>query len=145
MSPMGEAGKQQFLAAALLGAWGSLGLTIAHAGEPTAKVLFRGVSTHSATGVRSLDLTAPRATMPPPEARKAAESFFPLSKRPARWAELNGRTDGERIPSRAEQLARNFHRDGLPLFRLFQSQNSLVHLGLNQKGKPGLWIVQKLH
>jgi hypothetical protein len=145
MSRMGEAGKQQYLAAALLGAWGSLGLTIAYAGEPTAKVPFRGVTAHSAAGVRALDLTPPPATAAPPAgAPKTVESFLP-SKTKAKWAGLSDPKDGERIPSRAEQLARNFHRDGLPVARLFQSKNSLFHIGLNQKGKPGLWFVQKLH
>ncbi len=48
------------------------------------------------------------------------------------------------IMSPLQTLAHNFHQEGLPMARLFENQNSLVHLGLNQKGKPGLWIVQKV-
>lgn len=48
-----------------------------------------------------------------------------------------------RIPGRVEELALRFHREGLPLARLWESKSALVSLGLNQKGKPGLWIVQK--
>lgn len=44
-----------------------------------------------------------------------------------------------------ETLAHNFHQEGLPVAKLFESNQSLVHLGLNPKGKPGLWIVHKLH
>jgi len=44
-----------------------------------------------------------------------------------------------------ETLAHNFRQQGLPVARLFENKDSLVHLGLNQKGKPGLWILHKLH
>jgi hypothetical protein len=37
------------------------------------------------------------------------------------------------------------HREGLPVARLFENKSALVHLGLNPKGKPGLWLVQKTH
>jgi hypothetical protein len=49
------------------------------------------------------------------------------------------------IMSPLETMAHNFHQEGLPMARLFENRDSLVHLGLNQKGKPGLWIVHKLH
>jgi len=44
-----------------------------------------------------------------------------------------------------EERVREFHRDGLPVARLWENKSALLHLGLNQKGKPGLWIVQKMH
>ena len=46
--------------------------------------------------------------------------------------------------SRTEVLANHFRRQGLPVARLWENNSTLVHLGLNQKGKPGLWIVQKI-
>lgn len=46
--------------------------------------------------------------------------------------------------SRPEQLARRFHREGLPVARLFESRSALVSLGLNQRGKPGIWLIQKI-
>jgi hypothetical protein len=46
--------------------------------------------------------------------------------------------------SRAEQLATRFRREGLPVARLFESHSALVSLGLNQRGKPGIWLIQKL-
>ena len=49
-----------------------------------------------------------------------------------------------RIPSRAEEFARRVHREGLPVARLWENKSALVSLGLNQRGKPGLWIVQKI-
>jgi hypothetical protein len=38
-----------------------------------------------------------------------------------------------------------FHHEGLPLARLWENKSALVSLGLNPKGKPGLWITQKTH
>ena len=45
-------------------------------------------------------------------------------------------------PSMEERL-RLARRDGLPVARLWESKSVLLHLGFNQKGKPGLWIMQK--
>jgi hypothetical protein len=45
----------------------------------------------------------------------------------------------------AEEFARRVHREGLPVARLWENKSALVSLGLNQKGKPGLWIIQKIH
>jgi hypothetical protein len=50
-----------------------------------------------------------------------------------------------RVPGRMEELARRIHREGLPVARLWENKSALVSLGLNQKGKPGLWLVQKIH
>jgi hypothetical protein len=36
-----------------------------------------------------------------------------------------------------------FHREGLPVARLWENHSALISLGLNAKGKPGLWLVQK--
>jgi hypothetical protein len=44
----------------------------------------------------------------------------------------------------AEEFARRVHREGLPVARLWENKSALVSLGLNQKGKPGLWITQKI-
>jgi hypothetical protein len=49
-----------------------------------------------------------------------------------------------RIPSRMEEIARRVHREGLPVARLWENKSALVSLGLNQRGKPGLWLVQKV-
>jgi hypothetical protein len=47
------------------------------------------------------------------------------------------------IMSPMETVVHNFHQEGLPVAKLFQNNTSLVHIGLNPKGKPGLWIVHK--
>jgi hypothetical protein len=46
--------------------------------------------------------------------------------------------------SRAEEIAHRFRHEGLPVARLFESRSALVSLGLNQRGKPGIWLIQKL-
>jgi hypothetical protein len=53
-------------------------------------------------------------------------------------------TRQERIPSRAEEFARRVHREGLPVARLWENKSALLSLGLNTKGKPGLWVMQKI-
>lgn len=42
-----------------------------------------------------------------------------------------------------QDYVQRVHREGLPVARLFENKSALVHLGLNPKGKPGLWLVQK--
>jgi hypothetical protein len=46
---------------------------------------------------------------------------------------------------RAEEFVSRVRREGLPVARLWQNNSALVSLGLNQRGKPGLWIIQKMH
>jgi hypothetical protein len=50
-----------------------------------------------------------------------------------------------RSMSGTEAFARRFHREGLPVARLWENKSALVSLGLNHRGKPGLWLVQKTH
>jgi len=146
---------------------GSLILSVAsHAGEPLTKMassivhaggnaVHDGGNARAVTGsmrvpANRLDLAPPAIPLGAPE--KADESF-PTPNRhaqavadtPARFGGVGNAIGNQGVPSHAEQLVRNFHRDGLPVAKLFQSENSLVHLGLNQKGKPGLWIVEKIH
>jgi hypothetical protein len=44
-----------------------------------------------------------------------------------------------------QSMVEHFHREGLPVARLWENHSALVSLGLNGKGKPGLWLVQKTH
>jgi hypothetical protein len=43
----------------------------------------------------------------------------------------------------AAELAQRFRREGLPIARLWQNHEAMLSVGLNQRGKPGLWLVQK--
>ncbi len=59
---------------------------------------------------------------------------------PALWTgELNFRVMGQ-----PEILARRIHREGLPVARLWETKSALLSIGLNQRGKPGLWLTQKI-
>jgi hypothetical protein len=57
-----------------------------------------------------------------------------------RNAELNFRGMSD-----AETLVRRIHREGLPVARLWDSKSALLSIGLNQRGKPGIWLTQKVH
>jgi hypothetical protein len=50
-----------------------------------------------------------------------------------------------RIRPPLAELARHLQHEGLPVARLWENNSALVHIGLNQRGKPGLWLVQKIH
>jgi hypothetical protein len=47
--------------------------------------------------------------------------------------------------SPAQAYARRVHREGVPMARLWESRSALLSIGLNQQGKPGLWLIQKIH
>ena len=49
------------------------------------------------------------------------------------------------VKGRAEELVSRVRREGVPVARLWQNNSALVSLGLNQRGKPGLWLIQKIH
>jgi hypothetical protein len=95
----------------------------------------------------TLDLQLPATQIA--AAEKAPATFPSLRRRSLGGQEqiqlsgLNSETPPARIPGRVEELALRFHREGLPIARLWENKSALVSLGLNQKGKPGLWIVQK--
>jgi hypothetical protein len=46
---------------------------------------------------------------------------------------------------RAQEFVSRVRREGLPVARLWQNNSALVSIGLNQRGKPGLWLIQKTH
>jgi len=50
-----------------------------------------------------------------------------------------------RMMSQPEIFARRVHREGLPVARLWESKSAFLSIGLNQRGKPGLWLIQKVH
>ncbi len=50
-----------------------------------------------------------------------------------------------RVRSPAQAFARRVHEEGLPIARLWQSKSAALSIGLSRKGKPGLWLTQKLH
>jgi hypothetical protein len=53
--------------------------------------------------------------------------------------------DGMHARPTIQDLVQKVHREGLPVARLFETKSALLHLGLSPRGKPGLWLVQKIH
>jgi hypothetical protein len=43
-----------------------------------------------------------------------------------------------------QEMERRVSREGLPVARLWETKTALLHLGLSPKGKPGLWLMQKV-
>jgi hypothetical protein len=82
----------------------------------------------------------PSAAFPSPRHRQT-----PSAREDIRLPELGSEGPQPRARGRAEEFVQRAHREGLPLARLWENKSALVSLGLNQKGKPGLWIIQKIH
>jgi hypothetical protein len=53
--------------------------------------------------------------------------------------------DGMHARPMMQDFVQRVHQQGLPVARLFETKSALLHLGLNARGKPGLWLVQKTH
>jgi hypothetical protein len=47
--------------------------------------------------------------------------------------------------NRPEAMVQRFRHEGLPVARLWEGHTGFVSLGLNPKGKPGIWLIQKTH
>lgn len=43
------------------------------------------------------------------------------------------------------QRIQHMRREGLPVARLWESPSAALSIGLNQRGKPGLWFTQRMH
>jgi hypothetical protein len=98
----------------------------------------------AATRRRSLDLSPPQLKADANDA-----SNIPFPERPHMGAP-HAATASEAPEfhfqgSRAQEMAQRFHREGLPVARLWETHSALLSLGLNQRGKPGLWLIQKTH
>jgi hypothetical protein len=98
-----------------------------------------------------LDLRAPTVSAIEPAERN--ESFpsavhhpdLGLEDSAAHSSGMTAQAAQGREISPAEAFARRVHREGLPVAKLWQSKSALVSLGLNARGKPGIWLTQKTH
>ena len=54
-------------------------------------------------------------------------------------------SDGMHARPTMQDFVQRVHQQGLPVARLLETKSALLHLGLNARGKPGLWLVQKTH
>lgn len=161
---MGRSIEKHNMSPAVLGAavflmLNSLVLDSALAGPPMARPLFRAPSQPQSspqTLPPHLDLRAPLRlelgsrldlagnaadrghtfATPMPRAASSPQEQVPLSAMAS---------DGMRSRPAIQDFVRRVHHEGLPVARLFESKTALVHVGLSPKGKPGLWLVQKIH
>jgi hypothetical protein len=149
---MESLGKKGVLIAAVMSACELAALSIAHAEPPLQKVTAAFTQPRAS---KAPERAAPRLDLRPPSQMQASEPV--AAEAPAGAHRLfNGeslfRSDARdsaeasgHIMSPMQNLAHNFRQEGLPVAKLFQNSSSLVHVGLNPKGKPGLWIVHKVH
>jgi hypothetical protein len=112
--------------------------TVAVAAPPSGRSSATPRDLHPATP--KLDLRAPVEWA----AEFARSRFDDRSRFDEPWPALAAEGPAVRPMSRMEQLANRFRREGLPIAKLFESHSALVSLGLNQRGKPGLWLIQKI-
>jgi len=119
---------------------GLLALNTAHSAPPQNRPI--------QTVTQHLDLSAPSNLI---EQSAKAGSFRSLaSSRQSAGADDHLQlpslgTEGMHAQPTMEERVQQFRREGLPVARLWENHSALLHVGLNQKGKPGLWIIQKLH
>jgi hypothetical protein len=142
---MGSIGIRRLLCLAALGL---SGLGPVHAVLASPPIHPRAIQIHRAA---PLDLHAPAAAMAAAAAADKPSTAFPSALHPHTVAgssriQLPGGTEGPqtRIPNHLEEFARRVHREGLPVARLWENNSALVSVGLNPRGKPGLWLVQKM-
>ena len=94
-------------------------------------------------GPRTLDLR-------PPELPKTNDDFSGSANRHLLGSETKNTSNLAEFSltkpmSPAEAFARRVHKEGLPVARLWETHSALLSIGLNPKGKPGLWLIQKTH
>jgi hypothetical protein len=119
--------------------------------------LLAGTAAHSPArrlDFQRLDLRPPEtlsgARAPAPSGESSA--VFPSAKR----APLGATTAAEedlpggrnfaplRMESKVHELERRVPHEGLPVARLWETKTALLHFGLSPRGKPGLWLIQKV-
>jgi hypothetical protein len=99
-----------------------------------------------------LDLRPPETLSGGRESAPLGEAVFPSAKHAqlgastGAEADLPGDAHGTplRMESKVQELGRRVPHEGLPLARLWETKTALLHVGLNPRGKPGLWLIQKV-
>src|SRR5450631_1978813 len=74
------------------------------------------------------------------EDRRAEEGMRP-SPFGADEMSVQKMSQGQIVAERIQHV----HREGLPIARLRASQSAALSIGLNQRGKPGVWFTQRMH
>jgi hypothetical protein len=98
-----------------------------------------------------LDLRAPAPTDAAEKSAAFPSAAFPSRGNPHRLGAAEQvplpalANDTMRSRPGVQDFVRRVHQEGLPVARLFESKSALLHVGLSPRGKPGLWLVQKVH
>jgi hypothetical protein len=141
---MGRCGNELLWRIAMLGWFGLGSMSTVVASPPAAHKGMVHLDRHL-----DLDLHPPAATMGVAAEKKPSEAFPSSLHRHSLGArestDLPSMGTQSRVPNRVQEFARRVRREGLPVARLWENQSALVSLGLNNKGKPGLWVIQKIH
>jgi hypothetical protein len=121
----------------------------AFAAPPQGRLQLRPQSPMQASA-QHLDLRAPSHAVDAGNVAEKLPSTFPSmahrqSQNPAQQQVELSTSEGMHARPAIQDFVRKVHREGLPVARLFETKSALVHLGLNPRGKPGLWLVQKTH
>lgn len=123
--------------------------------------LLAAAPSHSAAGhldFQKLDLRAPDAVAGGHASAaigggsvESFQSVFPSARRaqpitPGGAEDLPGGANVAtlRMESKVQELERRVPREGLPVARLWETKTALLHVGLSPRGKPGLWLIQKI-
>jgi hypothetical protein len=99
---------------------------------------------------QQLDLRAPSHAVDAGNVAENSAGAFPsrahrqtLAQEPLELPLLG--SDSMRARPTMQDFVQRVHQQGLPVARLIETKSALLHLGLNARGKPGLWLVQKTH
>jgi hypothetical protein len=148
MISMGWSTKKRYLSIAAALAAGCLLMQGAFAAPPSIRQQPRP-QPQTAAVAQHLDLRAPSHLPETAQSSAQERSFgaFPsgrqsLSSQESMQLPALG-SNGVRARPTIQEFVHRVHQEGLPVARLFEGKSALVHLGLNPKGKPGLWLVQK--
>ena len=142
----GQSTQNQFrIAAAALCMVGCVGAS--YAAPPTGLgTQGRGAGTAQSSSTRThLDLTPPTLDSAKNALNTQSTKPHALGQEERDGLSLGADAWQDKPSARLAELARRVHREGLPVARLWENRSALLSLGLNQRGKPGLWIIQKTH
>jgi hypothetical protein len=139
--------RSEHVLAAVLGVGALFILSSALAAPPPSRLIQPRARSQIQTLGQHLDLRAP---YPAADAAEKTWSFPSMSRRHSSGSPEQAQlpalvSDGMRSRLGFQDFVRRTQHEGLPVARLFESKSALVHLGFSPKGKPGLWLVQKIH
>jgi hypothetical protein len=121
--------------------------------RPASAAISRSAARQENTSAPQLDLRLPIDSMPGARRNEIGHTRGPValashsdndteySSRPG----LGTREAGFPVMTQQETWLHRVHREGVPIVRLWNSKSALLSIGFNQKGKPGLWLTQKVH